>query len=676
MPPTRVLDTRTAKGGTPGPVASKTHVPLIVAGVAGVPSTGVSAVVASVTVITPTASGYLQAAPSGSSTSETIVNYTAKQSISSMAVLPVGANNAVVLTPSGGSVQLAVDVVGYFVGGAASTNAGSYTSIASTRALDTRSGKGGTSGVVRTKQIVPLTVTGVGGVPAQGVSAVLAAVTVMTPGATGYLQAAARGSSSTATIVNYSKKQSISTLAVLPVGTDGVVDLTPQGGTAQLAVDLVGYVIGGSPTTLGALGVLTKPSRLLDTRYGTGGPTGPIASHKAVPITVTGRDGVPAQGVSTVVAAVTVMSPTASGYLQVAGRGSSAKATVINYTKGHSISTLVDLPVGTGGVVGLTPSGGTVQLAVDIQGYYQGSAVPLYTSHYIRTSATDTTTLNNLGKADATAGDKLVVLDIGAQINDVAPSTSDTFGVELSATATQANPAGTTLTYAQLVTLLTAYFTGFESVTGASGTVAVATNNDADPADAAWTNYTAQQRGIDWYTQVVKQLQTVVAATPAITVVGANDIESGFGTTKATDAQTWEQSYLAAGSGQKLVFIGAASGCPTETGSTAACNNGWTQSELYGLAGGGSSQILALPQVYNSDQAAQWANIDANNGKAIDFVGALTESQACAEDTSTPPCTSYTPEQGYAALWNALEAVGVTPPSQVTDLDIVTSPTT
>ncbi|WP_259460421.1 S8 family peptidase, partial [Pseudarthrobacter phenanthrenivorans] len=55
------------------------------------------------------------------------------------------------------------------------------------------------------------------------------------------------------------------------------------------------------------------PFRQLDTRYGTGGTTGPVAPGATIRVPVTGRGGIPATGVSAVAVNVTVTAPTSVG---------------------------------------------------------------------------------------------------------------------------------------------------------------------------------------------------------------------------------------------------------------------------------------------------------------------------------------------------------------------------
>jgi len=281
-------------------------------------------------------------------------------------------------------------------------------------------------------------------------------------------------------------------------------------------------------------------------------------------------------------------------------------------------------------------SKGTTHVYVDVYGYVLKSGLPtpaISVSHYIRSSADLTT----LGQRDAAGKSTLVVLDIGAQLNDKS-------GIEYSTTST-------TIKYGALVTQLQGYLDGFGAVSGA--TVAIATNNGGHD----WTGYTPTDRGTDWATRVVNAL----TPSAGVSVVGADDIEYGFAST-AAQAETWESSYLSAATTKELLFIGDANDCPTAFGSAASCS--WTQAQEYQLAGGKNpTQIQALPQIYLQSQARQWANVDHTGGSKIHFAGALTEHAADSGG-------SLTPQQGYAALWNALAAINVTAPAVASDLDI------
>jgi hypothetical protein len=94
----------------------------------------------------------------------------------------------------------------------------------------------------------------------------------------------------------------------------------------------------------------------------------------------------------------------------------------------------------------------------------------------------------------------------------------------------------------------------------------------------------------------------------------------------------------------------------------------WTRADYVALTYGlGPSQIEVLPQVFFDGQAMQWTNVDITSGKHLTFAGSLTEfgDSAC----QATGC-GYSPEQGWAALHNALAAIGKNPAAVATDLRI------
>jgi hypothetical protein len=116
--PGRVLDTRVGVGAAQGPVAAQGTVHLAVLGRAGVPSSGVSAVVLNVTTTGSTGPGFVTAYADGAARPmASNLNFGAGQTIAGLVVVPVGADGSVALfNGSSGTTQLIADVAGYFVG--------------------------------------------------------------------------------------------------------------------------------------------------------------------------------------------------------------------------------------------------------------------------------------------------------------------------------------------------------------------------------------------------------------------------------------------------------------------------------------------------------------------------------------------------------------------------------
>lgn len=312
------------------------------------------------------------------------------------------------------------------------------------------------------------------------------------------------------------------------------------------------------------------------------------------------------------------------------------------------LSMLLSAVVGAALFTATPPAEGSSAAAAQI-----ATAPHFSVSHYVRNingAFADSTQAHGEGCADAKFGSNFVLLDIGAQLRDGT-------GVALTVVNTR-------VTYAALRTAIDGYLLSFEQCrAGRTAVIAVGTNNDGD-----FSAFSATNRGRGWADHVVNRL----ARQPGLNVVGANDIESNFASSEA-QAEAWETGYLSTTTGV-LIFNGAASGCPTAIGVTKhGCSpvrddrnvvKTWTQAQYYRLAHAlHPTRIRALPQIYVSGQATQWANIDATGTRNIPFTGSLTERAACIS-------CSMTRAAAWHALNTALARIGVHPGPVATDLKI------
>ncbi|WP_375480677.1 fibronectin type III domain-containing protein [uncultured Jatrophihabitans sp.] len=289
----------------------------------------------------------------------------------------------------------------------------------------------------------------------------------------------------------------------------------------------------------------------------------------------------------------------------------------------------------------------------------QTTPAPVATSRYLRNLGTgagaELTRMRAAGLADAKGNPSghryLVLLDIGGQ--DQLDG-----GVVLSAT-TRFVP------YAALVRDLDAYVDGYHAGqrSTAPATIAIGTNNDMDVTTAS---------GAAWANSAVDPVVNHARGYAGLSIAGANDIEPGF---RASYKQTasWLAGYLA-NTSAKFVFNGSADGCSwTLTGRR--CNNGWSMSGLYELAGGAApTRIVNLPQVYNMTMAAQWKYISLTGVAArrprVNFGGVLTEWTACSQ---TGGCGSLTGRDAWTSMWRNLQSdsrLRVTSLPYATDLRI------
>jgi len=126
---------------------------------------------------------------------------------------------------------------------------GGFTSLAPFRLLDTRTGVGAAKLAVVAHGTVHLQVTGRGGVPATGVSAVVLNVTVTAPTSPGFVTVYADGKALPgASNLNFVKAQTVPNLVIAPVGANGKVALyNGSAGTVQLLGDASGYYRSGGP---------------------------------------------------------------------------------------------------------------------------------------------------------------------------------------------------------------------------------------------------------------------------------------------------------------------------------------------------------------------------------------------------------------------------------------------
>ncbi|MEH0546445.1 protease pro-enzyme activation domain-containing protein [Streptomyces sp. B21-105] len=251
--------------------------------------------------------------------------------------------------------------------------AGTFNALTPARILDTRYGIGRTgTSPVAANATVKLKVTGVGGVPATGVTAVVVNVTAASPTATGHLIAYPSGTTRpSSSNMNWLKGQIVPNLVTVPVGKDGSIDLFNAGsGTVHFIADVSGYY----STEAGGSTYLPKgPARVLDTRNAIGVPgKTPVAGQGTVSLKVAGVGGVPATGATAVVLNVTATGATSTGHLIAYPNGATRPtASNINWLTGQTRPNMVVLPIGADGKVNLYNAGlGTVHFIADVFGYF------------------------------------------------------------------------------------------------------------------------------------------------------------------------------------------------------------------------------------------------------------------------------------------------------------------
>jgi hypothetical protein len=242
--PRRILDTRDGTGLT-GKFQSLTPRTIQVAGVAGLPATGIVAVVGNVTVVRPSDRGYMFIGPTATSTpTSSTINFPAGDIRANNFVVPLNGDGtiAAVYYSYGGATDVVIDISGYYMAG---TGAQFHT-LLPTRILDSRIPLGLTGPIPPNS---PQTLTVCGGVVPAGALAITANLTVAAQSKAGFVSVGPTIDASTPfSNLNYPYGDVRANGLTTPLTSGGTVQLVigppgANGGSAQLILDVSGYFL-------------------------------------------------------------------------------------------------------------------------------------------------------------------------------------------------------------------------------------------------------------------------------------------------------------------------------------------------------------------------------------------------------------------------------------------------
>lgn len=355
-----------------------------VAGLAGIPTTGVGAVEFMATVANPAAQGLLSAEPDGGSGWTDIEVYDGGSlgNTSNTAVVAVGADGAITLRAQT-SVKVLLDVEGYYTATSASGKAapGGFSPVAGGRIADTRNGTGVRKGTIGAGGSVTVQVTGKAGVPA-GAQAVVANFTVVKAGGkAGYITPYPAGTSMPATSLNYPSADTVTTIsahvAVSDSGQVTIANPASASSTIDLVVDIEGYYSAGNTAGSFTPGV----SRLYDSRVS---PHKAVAGGKTITVPIAGGGGIVpnvSDGLTAAVVDLTVIEPgSKAGFARAWADGTAEPSpfTSIDYADNAIRTNTITVPVGLDGAIEIhNVSSDTVNYVVDLEGWYSGGSSTL-----------------------------------------------------------------------------------------------------------------------------------------------------------------------------------------------------------------------------------------------------------------------------------------------------------
>ena len=208
-------------------------------------------------------------------------------------------------------------------------------------------------------------------------TAVVINVTVTDTMADGFLTVYPTGSTPSGTASNLNWVAGTTRPNLVQVGLSspgGAVTLyNASSGSVNVIVDVQGYFSdAGTGAASAGLYRALSPARILDTRFGTGGFSTPLAAGSPIRFQVTGRGNVPTARVSAVTLNVTVTNSTRDSFLTVyPGRGAPpTQGSNLNFNAGQTVPNRVIVSVDSQGYISFATQQGSVDVIADVGGWY------------------------------------------------------------------------------------------------------------------------------------------------------------------------------------------------------------------------------------------------------------------------------------------------------------------
>jgi hypothetical protein len=370
----RVLDTRTGAGLAGGQV-----VRFAVTNHGGIP-TGAAAATINLTVLRPATAGSITVFPGDTAWNGTAsVTFPATLTKQSMVTAKLGADGTLsVRNNLATTIQLIGDVAGYYTGGTPSTP-GAFRVIPLQRAFDTRP-----THPLAPGSVTSMSIAGHGALPATGVAAVLANLTVLSPSRAGSVStwasdAAWDGSAS----VSFTAGRTEQDVVNVALGSNGAAMIRNNTGIPlQVVLDVIGYYRSGTPTGYGTYQPIAG-TRVFDNRPGDTSPR--LVPGRAVAIRPvidqrTGQFRIPEWGVPATVVRITVLTPAQAGSLSIfRGDRSWNGSTTISFGAGATVQQQLTVVLGVDGAFQLQYNGaGSISVVADVLGYYLGVPNPMH----------------------------------------------------------------------------------------------------------------------------------------------------------------------------------------------------------------------------------------------------------------------------------------------------------
>jgi uncharacterized protein (DUF1501 family) len=239
LTPARLFDSRIGQGVPRQPLGGNLPVDIAVAGHAGVPPSGATAVVMNLTATEATSPGFLRVTPSGEPPTETSnVNFFARDTVPNLVICRLGTGGRIALDAAGTGTHVLGDVFGYFAASGDRVQA-----MPPRRVLDTRIGVGADLGRIGPSRSVTLALANRSGIPSAA-TAVILNVTATNVERYSFVSVWPNGEDDPGTSnLNLAPGQTIANLVICRLGDEGAVTIANPVGACDVIADALGYFV-------------------------------------------------------------------------------------------------------------------------------------------------------------------------------------------------------------------------------------------------------------------------------------------------------------------------------------------------------------------------------------------------------------------------------------------------
>ncbi|WIB77543.1 RHS repeat-associated core domain-containing protein [Curtobacterium sp. MCPF17_002] len=357
-----------------GATSSDSFKTVQIAGVDGLPTSGIGAVSLMLTVVNPNGQGQFVGRPDADGANTLLMIYGAgvDGNTSNTSLLAVGDDGKIRVNTQTSQTRVVIDVTGYYTSTANGVGAGGFVPVSSKRIVNTGTATNAPQGPLTGGKSFTFTAAGANGVPANAAAVAVNIIVNNVNSVAGWVRPFPAGATDPSGALNYGPTGGLSTAmsAQVAVGSGGkiTIDTADNGSSLNVIVDVQGYFMPSNPGG----GFTPQTGRLIDTRSGSA-----VASNGSLAVQIAGaKTGIPSVegGLSAVAITLTEVHQGADGgYAKAWADGApEPDGSVMDYSRNtQTRTTTATIPVGVNGKIRIkNVSAAATDFVVDLQGTY------------------------------------------------------------------------------------------------------------------------------------------------------------------------------------------------------------------------------------------------------------------------------------------------------------------